>query len=123
MTKLQYYRALRDLFSKEIYWTKEVFARDKEGNWCSVHAPTACCWCLTGGVTKVAVVNKIDIRYARRILHEQVLDYTGDDFMDAILFNDGGTYLGVVAFLDYCIKNQQSQPKELMREKRKLVKI
>lgn len=45
------------LLDKPEKWTKNAFAKNSEGHWCSPLSNKAVCWCLDGAVSKVCHPN------------------------------------------------------------------
>ncbi len=54
MTLLKGLRAVRELLAVPERWTQGVYARDVDGGEVTPYADDAVCWCLRGGVKRVA---------------------------------------------------------------------
>jgi len=58
-SKLAVLEGVLSLLEHEYSWTKDVSARDDEGNAVASDSPEACRWCLSGAIDLVA--NQLDI--------------------------------------------------------------
>jgi hypothetical protein len=54
VTKMDVLKGTLELLSDPARWTKDYLARDKDGEPAVANGPGAVCWCIVGGVSKVA---------------------------------------------------------------------
>lgn len=102
---LEQLRETRELLSVPERWTQDQNAKTAAGEYCFTSSPDATCFCLFGGLLKVAG-SGLAVIGADHFLEECYEEYPlrGPDEDDHyICFNDRSTHAEVISFLDFSI--------------------
>lgn len=105
MTVDQPLKELRDLLDHPNGWCKSNFAKNSDGESVDPQHPTACKWCLMGGVTHVAGHNELLYSCVMSHLYD-ALRAIGTN-VSMMTFNDAPetTHADVIAVIDKAIEN------------------
>lgn len=100
---------IKGLFSNPKCWTQRVFSRNEKGYEVAINSPFACCYCLSGAISKVC--NDLP---GRTELYKSIYSEFVKDISDklpyskyVVPFNDGSTYEEVIALIDKTINRLQ----------------
>jgi len=99
-------KAVRDLLAVPERWTQEARARTATGDKVDPENPAACCWCISGAVSRVATGEENSTRFytIRNAIRRQI---KGERLV--ALWNDDRhrTHADVIALLDKTIAAEE----------------